>query len=137
MNTYEQWTRNEIDRLRADAQKASAEADTLQRTLDKWLASQNASGARDGVITKPGQPDRPKQRVRKATHGSKNEEAVKRIRAASTDGLTIDELHGAFVERFGAGYKRSSLRALLWNQTNAGVIENRNGRYVIDAKHDT
>ena len=125
MSTYEQWTRDEIERLRADAQRASAEADTLQRTLDKWLASQTAAGAHSDVATRQiAQHDEPKRRVRKATHGSKNEEAIKRIKAASTDGLTMDELYVGFVERFGQEYKRSSLRALLWNQRSAGVIEN-------------
>jgi hypothetical protein len=37
MHSYEEWTRREISRLRDEAQKASAEADTLQRAFDKWL----------------------------------------------------------------------------------------------------
>ena len=131
MNTYEQWTRNEIERLRTDAQKASAEADTLQRTLDKWLAQnrQAVSGAQEGGETK--QAETPKRRVRKAPHGSKNDEAISRIKAASPDGLPMDALYRAFTEKFGAGYKRTSLRALLWNLKERGTIDNRNGRYVI------
>lgn len=39
MDSYEQWTRSEIARLRAEAEKASTDADTLQRTFDKWLES--------------------------------------------------------------------------------------------------
>jgi hypothetical protein len=134
MNTYEQWTRNEIERLRSDAQKASADADTLQRTLDKWLASQDrptVSGVQEDG--EPKQMKAPKRRMRKTTHGSKNDEAISRIKAASPDGLPMEALHEAFTEKFGADYKRSSLRALLWNLKERGTIENRNGRYVIAA----
>ena len=48
---------------------------------------------------------------------------------ASPDGLTTDELYRVYVERFGADYKRSSMRALLWHQKQIGKIDLRDGRY--------
>jgi hypothetical protein len=67
-------------------------------------------------------------------YGDKNNTALEKIRAASPSGLTPDELFDAFTESFGTKYKRSSMRALLWNQKKLGTIENHNGRYVIAAK---
>jgi hypothetical protein len=59
--------------------------------------------------------------------------ALDKIREAP-DGLTTEELYNTFVEIFGPKYKRSSMRALLWNQKKLGKIEIRNGRYVIEQK---
>jgi hypothetical protein len=137
MNSYEEWTRSEIIRLRADAQKASADADTLQRTFDKWLESQGLPKeptAHKGDVANGANGHGPVQRGRKLGHGSKNAEAIRLIKAAAPIGITMDDLFAAFVEKFGAKYKRSSMRALLWNQKDLGKIENQNGRYVIAAK---
>jgi hypothetical protein len=137
MESFEEWQRSEISRLRADAQRASAEADTLQRSLDKWLQSQGASPSNgaaeaDGV----GAAHTPRRRRRQATYGSKNAAALELIKEAP-GGLSMDGIFESFVEMYGASYKRSSLRALLWNQKEKGIIENRNGRYVIAAKEQS
>jgi hypothetical protein len=139
MDTYEEWTLDLIARLRADAQKASAEADTLQRTFDEWRASQalpnGAAPDQNSEEKRAPHGDAPKKRRgRKPRHGSKNAEALKLIKAAAPEGLTMDEIYKAFVDKFGPDYKRSSMRALLWNQRQATAIENRNGRFVIAAK---
>jgi hypothetical protein len=137
MHSYEEWTRSEIERLRADAQKASADADTLQRTLDKWLESQGrnneSTDSKKAEANQSVNSHTPTRRGRRLGYGNKNAEALGRIKAAP-NGLTTDELYKAFTEIFGAKYKRSSMRALLWNQKKLETIENRNGRYVITAK---
>jgi len=141
MHTYEQWTRSEIVRLRTEAQKATAEADTLQRTFDKWLESQghkNEASAQKKTDSKHlGNGHSPPRRGRRLGHGSKNSKAIGMIKAASPDGLTIDEIFKGFTESFGAKYKRSSMRALLFNQKKLGNIENRSGRYVIAGGQNT
>jgi len=141
MHSYEEWTRSEIIRLRAEAQKASAEADTLQRTFDKWLESQglnNESPAQNKADSNEGAGHTMARRGRRLGHGSKNRKALGMIKAASPNGLTIDEIFRGFTDTFGANYKRSSMRALLFNQKKLGKIENRNGRYVIAVNgHDT
>ena len=134
MHTYEEWTRNEIIRLRADAQKASAEADTLQRTFDKWLESQGRKNEPPVQRKAAANGHAPARRGRRPGYGNKNAEALKRIKAAAPRALPTDELFSAFTEIFGEKYKRSSMRALLWNQKKLKTIEMRNGRYVIAAK---
>ena len=136
MHSYEEWTRSEISRLLAEAQRASAEADTLQRAFDKWLELQG--GANDSPIQKrfdaahdDAPAPIPARRGRRSGYGHKNAEALKRIKAASPEGMTTDEIFDAFTKLFGPKYKRSSLRAMLWNQRKLGTIENRNGRHVI------
>jgi hypothetical protein len=137
MDSYEQWTRGEIARLRAEAQKASAEADTLQRTFDKWLSSQGrcneSSGQKKPDINHISNGQTSTRLGRRPGRGDKNMMALDKIREAP-DGLTTEELYNTFVEIFGPKYKRSSMRALLWNQKKLGKIEIRNGRYVIEQK---
>jgi hypothetical protein len=125
MDSYEEWSRSEISRLRA-------EAETLQRSLDKWL---ELRGVRPGSKPDPAadgdnSPAPPRRRRKATTYGSKNAAAIALIKEAP-HGLTMDEIYEAFVEMYGAAYKRSSLRALLWNQKKAVKIDIRNGRYVI------
>lgn len=136
MDSYEQWTRGEIARLRAEAQKASADADTLQRSFDKWLESQgrpkeSSSAPKSDEHRASNGHTPPVRRAKRAGYGDKNATAIEKIRAASPAGLTTDELYAAFVELFGPKYKRSSMRALLWHQKDIGNIEAQNGRYVI------
>ena len=69
-------------------------------------------------------------RGRRQNNGHKNATALQKIKEASPNGLTTDELYDVFVEVFGPKYKRSSMRALLWNQKKNGYIDLRNGRYV-------
>lgn len=132
MESYEQWTRSEIARLRLEADKAVAEATTLQRTLDKWLESQGHQ-AEQPMSSSNGKrpPDVPFARSKKQEHGSKNATALEMLGAASPNGLTTNELYQEFSGIFGPKYKRSSLRALLWHQKKLGNIDLQNGRYVI------
>jgi hypothetical protein len=138
MDSYEQWTRGEIARLRAEAQKASADADVMQRAFDKWLESQgrkSESPQQSKLEENQGtnghsQPRRAKRPV----YGDKNSTALQKIKEASPVGLTTDELYSSFVEMYGQKYKRSSLRALLWHQKNLGNVVNSGGRYVIASK---
>ena len=127
-------SRETVPLERGQAQKASAEADTLQRTFDKWLESQ--SGKNEPPIQKrvDGNGHATTRRGRRPGYGNKNAEALKMIKAAAPSGLTTDEIFSAFTEIFGEKYKRSSMRALLWNQKKLKTIELRNGRYVIAAK---
>jgi len=140
MHSYEEWTRSEIGRLRAEAQKASAEADTLQRAFDKWLELNGQtieSPAPKKIEANPSSNGHaPMRRGRRLGHGSKNSKAIGMI-AASPSGLTIDEIFSGFTKTFGAKYKRSSMRALLFNQKKLGNIENRNGRYMIAGGQNT
>jgi hypothetical protein len=133
MDSYEEWTRAEIARLRAAAQKASADADVMQGAFDKWLESK-------GRKSEPRPAAKPEEssslnghvmprRTRRAVYGDKNATALENIKA-SPGGLTTDELFSIFAELYGPKYKRSSLRALLWHQKDLGNIENRSGRYV-------
>lgn len=135
MNDYEEWTRGEIIRLRDVAQKATADADTLQRTLDKWIASQGRQNEPQST-TRPQEihglnGHAPTKRGRRPGHGDKNATALEKIKAASPNGLTTDELYSIFVEIYGAKYKRSSMRAMLWHQKDIGNLVNNEGRYVI------
>jgi hypothetical protein len=139
MDSYEQWTRSEIARLKAEADKALSELDVLQRNFDKWLESQgrkNESRAQqktEDIHSLNG--NTPPRRGRRPGYGDKNATALKKIKAASSaGGLTTDELYKAFVDLFGPKYKRSSMRALLWHQKDLGNIEIRDGRYVTAAK---
>jgi hypothetical protein len=135
MHSYEEWTRSEIGRLRAEAEKASAEADTLQRAFAKWLEL-NGQKIESAPPSKNETPNRsngqqvPARRGRRPGYGNKNAFALERIKM-SPNGVTTDEMFTVFFERFGPKYKRSSMRALLWNQKKLGAIELRNGRYVI------
>ncbi len=137
MDSYEQWTRGEIARLRAEADKATAGADTLQRTLDKWLESQGKKSesleAKKTEINQKLNGHVPSRRGRRPGYGDKNATALQKIKAASPTGVTTDELYKDFVEIFGPKYKRSSMRALLWHQKDLGNIEVRDGRYVTAA----
>lgn len=132
MQNYEQWTRDEIARLRAEADKATLESATLQRTLDRWLASQGSQVELLSAVDASAQPVKNVTRIRgkaQAAHGDKNATAYEII-SASPHGMSTDELYRVFSERFGAAYKRSSMRALLWHQKKIGKIDLRDGRYV-------
>lgn len=132
MDSYEQWTRGEIARLRAEAQKASAGADTLQLTLDKWLESQGRKIESPAPLkneTNHGlNGHTPNRRGKRAGYGDKNATALEKLKAAGVHGLTTDELYKSFVALFGPKYKRSSMRALLWHQKDLGNVERR-GEY--------
>jgi hypothetical protein len=140
MDDYEQWTRAEIAQLRMDAQKASAEADVMQRKLDKWLASQGRQsdlGVKINIVENQGLNGTTHRRTKRPGYGDKNATALNNIKTASPYGLTTDELFSIFAELYGPKYKRSSLRALLWHQKDLENIELKGGRYVIATKEAT
>jgi hypothetical protein len=136
MDSYEKWTRGEITRLRSVAQKATADADVMQSAFDKWLESQGRN-SESPEAAKPEDKQslnghtQPHRRAKRPVYGDKNSTALEKIRAASPNGLTTDELFNVFSEIYGQKYKRSSLRALLWHQKDLGTIVNNGGRYVI------
>src|ERR1700678_3343959 len=139
MDSYEKWTRGEIARMRAEAQKATADADVMQRAFDKWLESQGRnSESPQGEKSEEKQSGnghaQPQRRPKRPIYGDKNSTALEKIKAASPNGLTTDDLYTAFVEIYGPKYKRSSLRAVLWHQKGLGNIANNGGRYVIGPK---
>jgi hypothetical protein len=139
MDSYEKWTRAEIARLRAEAQKATADADVMQGAFDKWLESQGRiSESSQAVKSEDKQAlnghTQLSRRAKRPVYGNKNSTALEKIKAASPHGLTTDELFDMFAELYGPKYKRSSLRALLWNQKTLGKIANNGGRYVIAPK---
>jgi len=138
MDPYEEWQRSEISRLRVDAQRASTEADTLQRSLDKWLELQGVRpvGKREPAADGDNGHAPPRRRRKATAYGSKNAAAMEIIKEAP-HGVTMDEIYEAFVEMYGTTYKRSSLRALLWNQKKSEKIDFRNGRYTIAGRQDT
>ena len=136
MTDFEQWTRSEIVRLRTQAETATAEADALQRTFDRWKRSQDSDMVRAQSEQATSQKhdyngSKPHPRAKKSSYGSKASIALAKIRENSPAGLTTDELHAMFVEMFGAEYKRASLRSLLWIQRDQGKIESRDGRHMI------
>jgi hypothetical protein len=141
MDSYEKWTRSEIARLRAEAQKATLDADVMQRAFDKWLVSQG----RQSEASSKAKPEEShslnghtQRRIKRANYGDKNATALEKIKAMTpSGGITTDELFDAFVALYGPKYKRSSLRAMLWHQKDIGNIENHDGRYVIASKGAT
>lgn len=133
MHSFERWTRSEIARLRSQAEASIAEAEALQRTLDRWINSKGTDAA-------PAEPERqvpekqaPRHlhRGKKRGYGDKNSFALEKIKQASPVGLTTDELYAMFVAEYGTKYARSSLRSLLWNQRQRGRIEQRGDRHIL------
>jgi hypothetical protein len=133
MDDFEHWTRREIARLKSLSETSLVEAAALQRTLDKWIAASGISQPRavpEKRALNGSGPHRHRAK-RGGSYGDKNKTALEKLKAASPEGLTTDELYTMFVDLFGATYKRSSLRALLWHQKKLGTIEAQNGRYVL------
>jgi hypothetical protein len=121
-DAFELWARQEIMRLHA-------EADTLQRALDKFLESQPAKAAGVPHLNGSAPPARkPKTAPVRARKGSKRSFVLARI-GQSVGGATTGELFDAVQTRF-PDMKRSSLRALLYLEKKSGNIEQRGARYV-------
>jgi hypothetical protein len=136
MNSYEEWTRSEVTRLKAEAERALAEADVLQRNFDKWRESQGHKS--ESKPTKKTEENHSlnghgTRRTKRGAYGNKNATALEKIKA-SPSGLTTDDLFSVFSELYGPKYKRSSLRALLFHQKGLGNIEKHGERYVIAQK---
>jgi hypothetical protein len=121
--TFESWARVEISRLRA-------EADMLQRALDKYLESQGGKPSDAHHLNGGAVPPRTaKLAPNKARQGTKRSFVLGRI-GESIGGATTGELFEA-VRRPLPGMKRSSLRALLYLEAKSGNIERRGERYVL------
>jgi hypothetical protein len=121
---FEQWARQEIARLHA-------EAETLQRALDKFLDSRvnrapvgpHLNGAAVHVRKHKTAPIR-------ARNGSKRSFVLGKI-GESIGGATTGELFDAVQGQF-PDMKRSSLRALLYLEKKSGNIAQRDDdRYVL------
>ena len=118
---FEQWAREEIKRLRS-------EADVLQRALDKFLESQQVAAS--APVHKPnGIEHVVRRKAPIPKRGSKRGFVLKRISDAGAHGASTEELFAA-VGAANLGMKRSSLRALLWHEKAEGTLEVRDGRYV-------
>jgi hypothetical protein len=122
--TFEDWAKAEISRLRA-------EADTLQRALNKYLESQGATpidaGRLNGGTLSPSRSRITPTQTRK---GSKREFVLSKI-GESLNGATTEDLFPVVQQRF-PDMKRSSLRALLYIEKRSGHLDQRNdGRYVL------
>jgi hypothetical protein len=121
-DTFEQWARTEIGRLRT-------EADALQRALDKFLESQGRKAISAPHLNGAASPRSPKVAPKKARKGSKRGFVLARI-GETIGGATTGELWGQ-VQRVHPDMKRSSLRALLYLEAKSGNIERRGERYVL------
>lgn len=122
-DTFDQWARSEITRLRT-------EADVLQRALDKYLESQGPKPGGAPHANGSGLPVRtPKRAPSVARKGSKRSFVLARI-GESIGGSTTGELWEA-IHRVHPDMKRSSLRALLYLEAKSGNIERRGERYVL------
>jgi hypothetical protein len=118
--SYEEWTRAEINRHRA-------EADMLQRNLDKWLAEKE-----DSPLNGSKSPPRSgRQAPPQARGGTKRGFVLRQIGNAGAPGASIDDLFAAVQDRF-PKMKRSSLRALLYLESKSGnIIRLETGRYAL------
>jgi hypothetical protein len=121
--TFEDWARGEISRLRA-------EADTLQRALDKYLESHDekpaAASHLNGSASSTRRPKTTSERVRKGTKRSFVLARIGESIGGSTIGELFNDVHKAFPDM-----KRSSLRALLYLEAKSGNIVRRGERYAL------
>jgi hypothetical protein len=129
---FAEWSRSEINRLRATAMAHNAQADGLERALERYETEQKPKPAEQ--ITSE---DGPRfvaptvRRGRKPGRGDKNGFALEKLKDVPSPGANMDSLFKAFQERFGVNYKRSSLRALLFHQKKLGNVTSRNGYYML------
>lgn len=131
---FEIWAPQEIANLRA-------EADALQRTLDRYLGQPSvAPGRVDAAQIVHVQADSPPAKVAmRAKAGGRAPQGVGRptkhslildiVDQAGPTGLTIDEIERASV-RLGHPIKRNSLRSFLWTQRGLGQLFSQDGRNV-------
>lgn len=139
---YMDWSRALIKRLRESAAAATAEADSLERSLTKYEtemaeAAERYAATHTAVTHTPSNEEVQKiapavKRAKHASKGDKNRFALEMLKTAPAEGLTVDTLFEAFRERFGPSYKRSSLRALLFYQKhNQKNVTSYAGRYML------
>lgn len=94
--SYEKWMQQEIARLRAEANKANAEADALEQAHSRWT---KANGREDETLEQP-RPIKQTRRKQKRGYGGKTAAALERI-AASPSGVSLDEMLDHMQQQFG------------------------------------
>lgn len=122
---FADWARAEIKRLRDEAAKAITEAETMEKSLaryeaDKLKSARPASApvpSMNGAAAKVGGQHIRRGRTQK---GDKRAYAMGLLKTPG--GVSMDDLYNAFVAKFGAGYKRSSLRAMIHHEKNNGNV---------------
>ena len=118
MDGFESWTRQEIGRLRS-------EADALERTLERFLASRPKAAPADasGPSSKSDKKTHPRKRR------SKNDPIRDVINRAGPNGLSLDEIFAA-AEAAGITSTRDAIRSFCWNEKQIGrFIQPAEGRY--------
>ena len=128
---FEIWAPQQIASLRA-------EADALQRTLDRYLGQPSVAPGRADVAqsvhadlppakvaTRTGADGRASQGVGRPTKHSLVLDIIDR---AGPTGLTMDEIERASTES-GHPIKRNSLRSFLWTQRGLGRLFSQDGRH--------
>jgi hypothetical protein len=111
MDRFEEWTRIEIGRLRA-------EADALERTLNRFLSSQS-NDPRSLISIEPklvGMPTAPFRKRR-----SKNDAILEVLDQAGPYGLSMDDLMKA-AKQVGITPNRNAIRAFCWNEKQKGRL---------------
>lgn len=118
---YETWTTHLIAALRDQARAASAKADALQSSLDEYRATHGGAAPKKNGAANAAPP-------RKARGpGVKTGAVSEALKAAAGDGMTNEQI----IEACAAGdveIKPQSLRAMLWQWRQDGVIKSENGR---------
>ena len=132
-DTFADWTRAYVRQLRDNAARDTAIADDLELALEKYEAEHtpkppvNLANGAERVTIAPHV-----KRGKKPERGDKNQFALVRLASAPSAGLSLDALYESFVERFGASYKRSSLRAMMFHQKKLGNVRSTSvGRYAL------
>jgi hypothetical protein len=123
---FEVWAPQEIAQLRA-------EADALQRTLDRYLGQPSVDSSAKSQ-TDGGAASAPSRAARsRASSGTgrptKHGHILDLIDQAGAAGLTTDEIESASVAA-GHPIKRNSLRSFLWTQRSDGRLIQIGGRHV-------
>jgi len=130
---YAEWQRAEIKRLREEAAKAITEAETMERSLaryetDKAKATRSVSGGPPSANGSASRIGGTHVRRGRAQKGDKRSYAMDLMKTPG--GVSMDDLYNAFVARFGASYKRSSLRAMIHHEKkNKNVVVLTGGKY--------
>jgi hypothetical protein len=112
---FEMWTRSEIVRLRA-------EADALERTLERFLSSRPLATNRQTLLPVShnglvGASINVVSRKRR----SKNDALLEAIDQAGTEGLSLDEIMTA-ADRAGIDSNRNTIRSFCWNEKQRGRL---------------
>lgn len=129
---FEIWAPQEIANLRA-------EADALQRTLDRYLGQSGVALGRVDAAQSVHADLPPAKIATRVRANSRTSQGVGRptkhslildiIDQAGPTGLTMDEIERTSLQR-GHPIKRNSLRSFLWTQRGLGQLFSQDGRQV-------